>query len=137
MRRLLLDTNFLLDIAVAHRPDADAAEALFEAICDGKVGGTVSPTSLKDFYYVARRDMSEARRREWIALFMDAFDVVPLGADDCRRALASDESDFEDGIIRAVAERSGCDAIVSRDTAAFVGSPARRVTASEYLAELR
>lgn len=136
MDKLYLDTNFLLDLAVEHRPGGEAAAGLFEAIAQGVAMGVVSPSSIKDFYYVARRDMPEVRRREWIALFMDAFIVAKLDRDVCERALFSDEPDFEDGMVRASAELEGCRLIISRDETAFAGSSLPRVDAAAYLASL-
>ena len=134
MDKLFLDTNYLLDLAVKNRPGADAAALLFEMACDGRVAGVISPTSLKDFYFIARRDMPETTRRRWISLFMDAFVVAGLDRNTCAAALSSDEPDFEDGMIRAGAEAEGCDLIISRDTNAFGTSPITRKSPEEYVA---
>lgn len=136
MDKLYLDTNYLLDLAVEHRPGGEEAAELLEAVATGRAMGVVSPSSLKDFYYVARRDIPEGRRREWITLFMDAFIVARLDRDVCERALLSDEPDFEDGMVLASAELEGCCMIVSRDEAAFSGSPLPRLNAGEYLASI-
>lgn len=133
MDRLLLDTNFLLDLAIDSRPDSVAADELFERMTDGRVMGVVSPTSLKDFYYVARKGLDDAKRREWIALFMDAFCVAGIDRAICAAALTSDEPDFEDGIIRAIAEARGCDLLITRDAEAFAGSSVRHMSAAEYV----
>ena len=45
----------------------------------------------------------------------------------------SDEPDFEDGIVRACAERWKADYIISRDEKAYANSHIKRVTAEEYL----
>ena len=133
MDKLLLDTNFLLDVALEHRPGAADAAGLFDLAAKGDVACCVSPTSLKDFYYISRRDFGDGIRRGWIALFMDTFAVASLDRGACSRALASDEPDFEDGIIRALAESEGCTHIVSRDEGAFLGSAVAKTEAGEYL----
>ena len=104
MNRFFADTNFLLDLAIVGRPGARAAADLFSLIETGEVVGIASASSLKDFYYIARRDIAEAQRREWIRLFTDAFILTALDRETCIIALDSDEPDFEDGIIRAMAE---------------------------------
>ena len=133
MDKLLVDTNFLLDVALEHRPGAGDAARLFDLAARGDVACCVSPTSLKDFYYISRRDFDDGVRRSWIALFMDTFAVAALDRGVCAEALASDEPDFEDGIIRALAEGEGCTCIVSRDERAFLGSSIAKTTAGEYL----
>ena len=67
-------------------------------------------------------------------LLGDAFSIADLGRQTCSDALDSDEPDFEDGIVRSVAERCGCDFIISRDETAFASSSVRRLSASDYLA---
>lgn len=131
--KLFLDTNILLDNMLERRPDGDAACELMRLSESGDVLCTVSATSLNDVYYVSRRFMTEEQRRGWLAFFLDAFDVAAPTADVCRRALASDEPDFEDGIIRALAEAWGASYIISRDERAFTSSPIPRVSAGEFL----
>ena len=43
------------------------------------------------------------------------------------------EPDFEDDLVRAVAELEGADFIITRDSAAFAKSKVKSVTAAEYL----
>lgn len=105
--KLFHDTNILLDNMLDHRPDGDATCELIKLSESGDVLCTVSATSLNDAYYVSRRFMPEEQRRRWLVFFLDAFDVAAPTADVCRRALASDEPDFEDGIVRALAEAWG------------------------------
>lgn len=135
--KLFLDTNILLDNMLDHRPDGDAACELMKLSESGDVLCTVSATSLNDAYYVSRRYMPEEQRRRWLAFFLDAFDVAAPTADVCRRALASGEPDFEDGIVRALAEAWGATFIISRDERAFLGSPIPRVSAGEFLELVR
>ena len=68
-----------------------------------------------------------------MALLRRAFEVTELTLEILDAALASDEPDFEDGLVRATAEALGVDVIVSRDARAFVGSSIRRCSAVELL----
>lgn len=136
MSKAFLDTNFLLDLAMEHRPHAEEAAELFGAVSEGKLIGYIAASSLKDFYYIARKDLDDTIRRKWIALFLDAFPLAEFSYGVCSSALASDEPNFEDGLVRAAAEDSKCDFIVSRDEQAFLNSPIRRATAQECLAAI-
>lgn len=132
----MVDTNILLDMALDHRPDAAAARNLLAAMASGRCTLAVSAGSLKDFYYIARRDIPEPERRAWVSFFLDALEVYPVDSLSCRNAVDSDEPDLEDGIVRAIAEAMGARAIISRDSTAFEGSLVRRLTAAEFLAYL-
>lgn len=136
MDRLLLDTNTLLDIAVSHRPGANAAQTLFDAVADNRTVGYVFPGSLKDFYYITRRDLDEDTCRAWIALFLATFLLARFDRKTCEEALTSNEPDFEDGLIRAAAEHEGCTHVITRDADAFVRSTVTSMTPEEYVASL-
>ena len=134
MVRLLFDTNILLDLCNVNRVPfhQDALDLLTRCVRRGDAEMLVCVASLNDVYYVLRRHYgSEEQARRYVGELMELFDVRPLL--HARRSLASDEPDFEDGLIRAVAEDSGVDTIVSRDRAAFAGSSIPRKTARECL----
>lgn len=136
MVRLLFDTNILLDLCNVNRVPfhQDALDLLTRCVHRGDAEMLVCVASLNDVYYVLRRHYgSEEQARRYVGELMELFDVRPLLPRHARRSLASGEPDFEDGLIRAVAEDSGVDTIVSRDRAAFAGSSIPRKTARECL----
>ena len=136
MDKLFLDTNFLLDVALQERPESEQAAQLFEKISNNEVTGLVCASSLKDFYYIAKRDMDEELERRWLKLFNKVCYVPVMDQAVVDLALDSDEPDFEDGLLRAVAELERADFIISRDADAFVNSEIPKITATEYLQSL-
>ena len=131
-RRLLVDTNVLLDAAMGERPGWAAATLLIDELAHEDVKGYVSALSLKDVYYVLSKYSDEASAREFVLALLDLFEVVAVDAALCRMAAFSSEPDFEDGIIRACAESVPVDFIVSRDENAFKKSPVKRLSAQDY-----
>lgn len=119
--RLLFDTNILLDFCDPRRVDfREPCLSLIKACIVRDVEMMTAASSLKDVYYVlckAMRDEHEARNA--IGHVMETFELLPLLEHNVRKAYHSDEPDFEDGLIRAVAEDNAVDAIVTRDAAAF------------------
>lgn len=133
--KLLLDTNILLDYMIPERPEHDAAVAFVDDMLDGHGAyGYVCAGSLKDVYYIARKHAVDERVRMFIQLFMDLLEVLPIDRGTCEMAIRSNEPDFEDGLIRAVAEQNGIDFIISRDQEAFERSVVRSMSASRYIA---
>ncbi len=121
MHRLLLDTNILLDAVSPNRPEQRETHRLL-ARCngDGDVGIACA--------------LSPARKAVgWLTKLLV---VGPISAEECLDALASDEPDFEDGLIRSCAELNDVDFIISRDKDAFDGSTVRCVTSREYLTKV-
>lgn len=131
--RVLLDTNILLDAALPNRPNRRAAFLLLEKVIYQNIRGYLCATSLKDFYYVLTKASTEQDARKYLAALLDFFEIVPIDMSLCKIALASNEPDFEDGLVRAAAESASVDFIISRDVSAFERSHIKRLTAQEYI----
>lgn len=132
-KKLLIDTNILLDAAMDERPQWRAAALLMDEFAYGEAEGYISALSLKDVYYVLTKYADEKAAREFICAAMDLFNVVEVSTSTCRTAASSNEPDFEDGLVRACAESIPVDFIISRDEKAFAKSPVKRLSAQEYL----
>ena len=133
MSRLLFDTNVIIDAVSINRPESDEACALLERCNYGGDMGLVTPMSLNDMYCLLRKQRGKSGAEEALEHLMDLLVVAPVSAEHCSRALSSNEPDFEDGLIRAIAELEDVDFIITRDKAAFAKSKVRSVTAAEYL----
>lgn len=134
-RKLLLDTNVLLDVAMGEREGRAAASLLVDEFAYGESVGYVSVLSLKDVYYILAKYADEPSARAFVLAVMDLFEVIPLDMALCRIAAQSDEPDFEDGLVRACAEHAGVGYIISRDEDAFAKSPIKRLSPQQYLDE--
>lgn len=132
-RKLLVDTNILLDAAMKEREGWVPATLLMDEFAYEEAMGYVSALSLKDIYYVLTKYAGELSAREFVAAVMDLFEVVGIDGALCRLAVQSDEPDFEDGLVRVCAESVPVDFIISRDEDAFARSPIKRLSAQEYL----
>ena len=132
MRRIVLDTNAILDAAMAERPDHAAALLLLDDVGFGGTEAFTPASSLKDVYYILTKYFGEANARAYVAAMLEAFHIEAVDAALCRCAILSDEPDFEDGIVRACAEALEADFIISRDEKAFRTSTIRRLSPREY-----
>lgn len=133
MPRILLDTNFLLDFIDETRPESAYACELFRRAVSGEFSAIISAASLKDMYYVACKRGSEQEARDWVNMFIWAFDIEPLDVEACAIAVSSDEPDFEDGCVRAIAECAQVDFIITRDRTAFARSWVKTYSPREFL----
>ena len=133
--KLFLDTNALLDIAIPVRPQHAEAVNMLEVGERGDMDFYASVGSLKDAYFIMRRTYvrDESLCRKIVREMSLDFVMVDLTSEIAERAFASDEPDFEDGIIRASAEAAGCDAIVSRDAEAFASCGIPRLEARDLV----
>ena len=132
-RKLLVDTNIFLDVAIDSREEHVPGLLLWDEFLYGEIEGYVAATSLKDVYYILGKYEGESRSRDFIEAILKIFQVVPVDALVCKTAIRSNEPDFEDGIVRECAESIPVDFIISRDKSAFGRSYIKCLTAQEYL----
>lgn len=132
-RKLLVDTNIFLDVAIDAREEHVPGVLLWDEFLYGEIEGYVAATSLKDVYYILGKYEGESRSRDFIEAILKIFQVVPVDALVCKTAIRSNEPDFEDGIVRECAESIPVDFIISPDKSAFGRSYIKCLTAQEYL----
>lgn len=124
-RRVLLDTNVLLDYLDARRDEHATARELMHALLSAGAAPVAPASSYKDVYYVLRRSLkSEPAARELVRGLVECVPVTPISlrGSDLAPAIVSDEPDFEDALVRRLAERNRLVAIVTRDASAFASS---------------
>lgn len=133
MSKVMLDTNILLDYILPDRPESEYARLLMKDIAQQKHRGFVSVSSLKDLYYLAVKSIGEQAARDWVCIFMRLCDIEELDVEVCAIAAESDEPDFEDGCIRATAERAQVDFLITRDRSAYARSWVKTYLAREFI----
>lgn len=112
---------------------ARSGETIKGLVDVGLIEGVVSACSLKDAYYILTKQAGEARGREVVRDCLKSYSVESLDQEACFASAYSDEPDFEDGCIRAMAERAGVDFIITRDRAAFVRSTIKTFSPAEFI----
>ena len=138
--KLLLDTNIVLDFCNNRRVPFHSECVELLSVCLGRsdIELMVAISSLNDAYYALRRHYgTESQARQDIGRLLNLFEIRPLLVRHARQSYQSDEPDFEDGLIRAVAEDNQADVIVTRDAAAFRNSSVPSMDALECLKLLR
>lgn len=131
--RPLLDTNVLVDVALA-RPGLHAASGAVVAWCLNNPGsGLVAIHSLATFSYLVGRAAGPAKARAFISDLTAGTDIAPLDNNEVKRALGLPLPDFEDALVAAAAEAAIATHIVTRNTADFRRSPVKAVTPEEFM----
>lgn len=139
-KRIFCDTNFILDVCDKDRAAHADSIALLWYCSDNFATSRLiaSITSFKDAYYILSRlykDSAEAR--DSIELIMGTFiEPVSMLSNYGPEALLSDESDFEDGLIRVCAEHEDADVIITRDDRAFTSCSIPSMTSGTFLKQV-
>jgi predicted nucleic acid-binding protein len=128
MKRILLDTNVVLDVLLDRRPHADAAASVWDAIETGVSEGMLAAHAVTTIHYLIRKQMGNPRAARTISAILKVFGVAAVDGSVIREALQLPISDFEDAVTAAAAQLAGCEFIVTRDPKGFRGSPMRSMT---------
>ena len=134
MKRILVDLNVVLDVALERAAHVEPSAALCSAVEAGRVIGLLSAHAFPTYFYVARKDVGSTRARQMVTNLARMFRVAPIDDDVIARSLTLGFADFEDAVTAAAAEAARCDLIVTRDLRGSAGPPVKAVTPELALA---
>jgi predicted nucleic acid-binding protein len=133
VKRLLLDTNVVLDVLLDRQPHADTSVVIWAAVENGEAEGYLAAHAITTIHYLIEKNFGAAKAKQMIALLLHVFRVASVDGSVIEQALRSRLADFEDAVTMASAHMSGCDFIVTRDTKGFRGSTIRALAAEAVL----
>ena len=127
--RVLFDTCVLVDSLQDRKPFSENANKLLIAVAEKRIDGCITAKAITDIYYLMHRHThSDAESRKVVSKLFLLYEVLDTQAQDCRRALASSMTDYEDGVMAETAIRSGVDAIVTRNEKDYANAGIRILT---------
>ena len=136
-KRLLVDTNVLLDVLLDRQPHAAASLAVFAAVENGKAEGLLAGHAVTTVHYLLSRQLGEASARQSVLTLLKLFGVAAIDGNVLQQAIQSSGRDFEDSVTAAAAHASGCHLIVTRDPKGFRRSPIPALNPEQALPLLR
>lgn len=122
MRRVLFDTNVLLDVLLEREPHHETSAAALELVARGEVEGFLAAHAVTTLAYLLERETGAARTRALLTELLARMRVAAVTEAVVHRALASELRDFEDAVCVAAAEEAGIAVIVTRNLKDFAGS---------------
>jgi predicted nucleic acid-binding protein len=128
--------NVVLDVLLDRQPHAGMASALWAAGERRSCQLTLAAHGLTTIFYLVSRQRDRQTAKRVVADLASVFEIAPVDEEAVRRALAMELPDFEDAVTAAAAERTGCDAVVTRNLDDFEGSPIPAIDAATALAWL-
>ena len=135
MKKILIDTNIVIDLLSKRKDFYDDAANLFSQADKKELNLTISSLTFANTNYILTKLKSAKEAREILRKFKVLVELLNL--DDKITELAlSDESfpDFEDGLQYYSAIENDIDIIITRNKKDFKNSKLPVLTAKEYLA---
>ena len=128
MKRILFDTNVVLDVLLDRQPHVEASTAAWAAVEMGVWEGMLAAHAVTTIHYLIRKEMGSSKARRTISAILGGFGVAAVDGAVVKEALELPFSDFEDAVTAAAARLAKCEYIVTRDPKGFRGSPVRALT---------
>ena len=123
MKRILFDTNIVLDVLLDRHPHVEASAAAWAAVETGIAEGMLAAHAVTTIHYIVRKELGDAKARRIITAILRVFGLAAIDASVMHEALQLPFSDFEDAVTAAAARSAGCEYITTRDPRGFRGSP--------------
>ncbi len=128
MKKVLFDTNVVLDVLLDRKPYAEASAAAWAAVETGISDGMLAAHALMTIHYLVRKELGAIKARRIVSDILRVFGVAAIDGRVIEEALQLSFSNLEDGVTAAAARAAGCEYIVTRDPKGFRGSPVRCLT---------
>lgn len=114
MKRVLLDSDVILDFVLARKPfDAEAKE-IFELLARQKFVGFMTSITPINVFYIGRKIKGASDTLKAIKRLL-LLEVCAADKNLLQNALASSITDYEDAVQHVCAERENLDLIVTRN----------------------
>ncbi|HKI05142.1 MAG TPA: PIN domain-containing protein [Thermoanaerobaculia bacterium] len=133
--KLMLDLNVLLDVVQRRDSFYFASATVLSKVVEAEQTGFLPGHAVTTLHYIVRKSAGKAKADEFIDWLLAHFEIVPQDKLQFTRARTLLMPDFEDAALAAAAEAAGCDMVLSRNVADFVGSPVRVMTPEEFLVQ--
>ncbi|MBR1867915.1 MAG: PIN domain-containing protein [Clostridia bacterium] len=134
--RVLIDTCIIVDALQNREPFKDDAQKIFLLAANQHFTGYITAKSATDIYYLTRRSThSEKTSREVLSKLFKLFDLLDTDGIDCRKAIPSPITDFEDAVMVETAAREEVDFIVTRNLCDYDKSSVKTLSPKEFLSE--
>lgn len=132
--RVLIDTCVIIDALQSRAPFAEAAQKIFIHSANKQFEGYITAKSVTDIYYLTHRlTHNDAETRRILSKIFTLFHLLDTTSLDCRKAISSELSDYEDAIMVETALRSEMNCIVTRNVKDYSKAPIKIYEPSEFL----
>ena len=114
--RVLIGTCIIIDALQSRLPFKDHAQEIFLLAANRQFEGFITAKASTDIYYLTHKYLhSDKETRKVLSGLYMLFELLDTAGIDCRKAISSGMTDFEDAVMVETALRCGMDCIVTRN----------------------
>jgi len=123
MKKVLFDTNIILDVALRRDPFFENTLKLFSLIDQKSIHGNITASTVTDIYYIAKKEKGHIESISFIKSLLDVVDVIGVEKNTIVNALVLDMKDFEDAVQASASILNDIEVIITRNVGDFLKSP--------------
>jgi len=132
--RVLIDTCVIIDALQSRVPFAEDAQKIFLYSANKQFEGYITAKAATDIYYLTHRlTHNDTETRKILSKLYTLFNLLDTTSLDCRKAISSEISDYEDAVMIETAIRSEMDCIVTRNIKDYTKSSVMVYEPSSFL----
>jgi predicted nucleic acid-binding protein len=134
MKHLFVDTNVVIDFLIDRQPFSIQSAEIFELALADKITVHIAAVSYNNIYYILRQSIGHRETVTLLKKLTSFISILAVSQGTIRKALDSDNTDFEDSIQYYTAlSNSKIEAIITRDINGFRNSEIPVMTPGEAL----
>ncbi len=133
MKKVLFDTNIILDIALKRNPYFEDASLLFGLIDKKIITGNITASTITDIYYISKKEKGHYETLNFIINLIKVVDVIGVDKEVILNAISSDLKDFEDAVQASAAQLNDVEIIITRNKSDFKNITLTILTPEEFL----
>jgi predicted nucleic acid-binding protein len=136
--RAAIDTNVIIDALADRVPfNTDAQNVLLEASAY-VFDAVITSNTVTDIYYLLHKAFSDSEKvKKILNQLFNSISIISVEESDCKKALSSKVSDYEDAVLSESASRNGVDYIITRNVKDFVNSSTKVILPADFLKLLK
>ena len=120
MKKVLIDTNIIVDIATKREPFFEYSFKIFELAVEEKIIAYISASAVTDIFYILQKENGKAHTIQFMKELFEYIDILGVNKTIIINALNSNWTDFEDAVQGHVATDNLLDIIITRNLKDFV-----------------
>ncbi len=134
MKKVLLDTDVILDFFFDRKPFSDSAAIVLSLCESNEIKGYITSVIISNVYYLLRQTSTHDKVIEKLIQLIGITDVLTTGKNAIIQALNSNFKDFEDALQNYSAVLNGeVDLIITRNIKDFKNSELGIMTPENYI----
>ncbi len=136
MKKVLFDTNIILDFALQRQPWLTDSEQIIYFAEQKHIIGYVSASTISDLYYIIRKSKGKELALEFLVNLTTICQIAGVDNSVISMALKMNFKDFEDAIQYSTAIINHLDAIATRNPQDFPVQVPQILTPSQLIQEI-